>query len=80
MDHKIFVSSDGNNKPSRFINRLEERINLDSNIEYEIAILDVFHPKEVYTLFANDPESGYQIATSRKIYTYFHNEEIDIEE
>ena len=64
MDHTLYVSSLGStnaykdNRPDSFTNNLNIPIQLRPNTHYEIALLNILHPKSYFILEKDDSDSA----------------------
>ena len=73
------------NKPSKFVNKLQTPIQLNANIEYEIGLVSILYPTEYYGLLADNSLYSISIFTDIKInsskfitkkYTFIPNKNI----
>ena len=71
-DRILYISSLGStnaytdNIPSSFINNLNIPIQLKPNTDYEIALMNILHPKTYFILDKDDPESAIILEGTRR--------------
>ena len=53
------------NRADAFTNKLQENITLNANLDYEVALVDVFLPKEVYGIKELEDESSMQMHVTK---------------
>ena len=72
-DQTIYLNSTAcadiftNNKPAKFVNKLQSPIQLNANIEYEIGLVSILYPTEYYGLLADNTDYAINIFSEIKI-------------